>query len=139
MRRLKPKKTLTIQPFNLSFIGLTVALLMLFAISMLFKPSVFGEIKLELPRGEASVIVLDEDPIIVNIRKNEKIYLNNEDTQLNSLSKKILEASNNRLDTKIFVRADRELSFDKIVKVISVINAKGFGNVSLVINISKDL
>lgn len=139
MRRLKQKKTNKIKIFNLDFIALAVILFVLLVICTISRPAIFGSVELELPRGEAGVIVLDQDPIVVSIKRDEEVYLENDNVTLNSLPRRILELSNDNLDVKIFVKADKELSFDKIIKVVSVINSKGFGDVSLMIDISKDL
>jgi len=139
MRRLKQRKTNKIKKFHLDFISLAVIFFVLLIIFAVSRPAIFGGVKLELPRGEASIIVLDSDPIVVSIKRNEEIYLNNKNMKLNSLSRKILELSNDNLDVKIFVKADKELKLDKIIKVISTINSNGFSDVSLVMNISRDL
>jgi len=139
MRRLKPKKTNVIKVFKLDFIALAVVLFVLLVVCAISRPAMFGSVRLELPRGEANVIVLEQEPITVSLKRNEEIYLGNENIKLNSLPRRLLELSNDNLDAKIFVKADKELSLDKIIKVISAINSKGFGDVSLIIDISKNL
>jgi biopolymer transport protein TolR len=139
MRRLKPKKTKKIKIFRLDFIALSIILFVFLILGLLFKPAMFGIIELELPRGTAEVIILDQEPITISIKRNEEIYLNDRNIKLAYLPNSILELSDDKLDVKIFVKADKELSFDKIVKVISFVNSEGFNNISLVIDISKDL
>lgn len=140
MRKLlKPKKTNKIKIFKLDFIPLAVIFFILLIIFWISRPAIFGDVKVELPRGEASVIVLNQDPIIVSIKRNREIYVRGKNIKLNALPRELIELSNDNLDAKIFIKADKELRYRQIVRVISAINSKGFSDVSLMIDISRNL
>lgn len=124
---------------RIDVIPLIVIIIALLAISMMSTSTMFGEIKLELPKAEADTIILDHNPLVISITKDESIYLNKNKTKISTLPRNTIEESNGNLDAKILIRADKELSYNKITNVISIINSVGFSDVSLIVDTSKSL
>ena len=76
------------------------------------------------------------------IRKEELIDVGDSDEKateidLENLIPRLLAISENKRDTKIFIRADKILSYGKVVEIMGMINSAGFNKIALVTDFPK--
>ena len=67
-----------------------------------------------------------------NSNKEEKIFVQDTEIDIEKLVPKLISISKNRSDKKIFIRADEVLSYGKVVEVMAVITSAGFNKIALV-------
>ena len=58
--------------------------------------------------------------------------MQNTEISLEKLIPKLISISKNRNDRKIFIRADKVLSYGKVVEVMAIITSAGFNKIALV-------
>lgn len=124
-RKKSPMSDINITPF-------VDVLLVLLIIFMVAAPMMTGSVKIDLPKGAANAISEKKIPISVTVKKNGSVYLQDEEIKLRLLSSKILKITNNNLGEKIFVRADKEIDYGRVMDVIRVVNLAGYSKVVLV-------
>jgi biopolymer transport protein TolR len=111
-------------------------LLVLLIIFMVAAPLMNGNIKVDLPKGSAKKPnSYQENKVIITVRSNGLIYLEDENVKLKYLSKKLKKLTNNDLTSKIFIKADKNLNYGTVMDIIKKINDTGFSSASLITEI----
>ncbi|MEW6455534.1 MAG: biopolymer transporter ExbD [Acidobacteriota bacterium] len=101
-------------------------LLVLLIIFMVVTPMLQKGVDVRLP--EAANTVGQPDPanqIVVAIKFDGSIYLNQEQVNENNLKPKIEELFENRTDKTLYLKADAELDYGSIVKIMNIIREAG--------------
>lgn len=118
------------------FVDILFVLLIVFMIST---PIILGGVKIELPQGKTEAITVDKEPISVSIKKDGTIYIGENRIKLRLLPQKLKKITNGNRSTTIFVRADKDLDYGRVIKVVSRINLAGFTKVSLVTDLKGEI
>lgn len=108
-------------------VDVTMVILIIF---ILVAPMMEQGITVKLPATEAKPLA-KEKPITISIAKDKKIYIGNIVTSLHGLE---LDLSNMALtlpDKPIVLRADKDLPYELIVKVLDVIQKSGIAKLGL--------
>jgi biopolymer transport protein TolR len=111
-------------------------LLVLLIIFMVAAPLINGNIKVNLPKGSAKKVnPYQENKIIITIKNNGLIYLEDENIKSQYLAKKLIKLTNSDLTSKIFIKADKNLNYGTVMDIIKTINDAGFASASLITEI----
>ncbi|MDF2965301.1 MAG: protein TolR [Rickettsiaceae bacterium] len=113
-------------------------MLVLLIIFMITSPMLVAGIQVDLPETSASPIAGQDDPITITIESNGKISIGETYIGRSQLTAKLKAITNEKLDTRVFVRGDAKVSYGKIMEVIGEINAAGFTKVALITEIKND-
>ena len=127
-RMLKRNKTIS----QINVTPMVDVMLVLLVIFMITAPLLKVGVPINLPKTKAKVLPEDQAPLSVTINKEEKIFVQNTEISLEKLIPKLISISKNRNDRKIFIRADKVLSYGKVVEVMAVITSAGFNKIALV-------
>src|SRR5262249_17278397 len=84
-----------------------------------------------LPKTDAKPLTTDSQPLTVAINAGGKIFLQDQEVQLDELVGKLQAVSQNNPDRRIFVRGDKELSYGRIMEMMGTITEGGFSKVAL--------
>ena len=68
----------------------------------------------------------------VTINEAGIIYIQETEIALGELIPKIKAITDNRLDTKIYVRGDEAIDYGKVMRVLGELSGSGFSKVSLI-------
>src|SRR5574344_557470 len=125
------KRKLKRQPVNnyvnfAPFVDVLFALLIVF---MVASPIMLGGVNIELPKGKAEIIVVKKEPLVISIKNDGSIFLEKNSIKLNTLANKLSELTLGEKDVKIFVKADKNLTYDRVISVVSAIYNAGFFDV----------
>jgi biopolymer transport protein TolR len=112
-------------------------MLVLLVIFMVTAPMLISGIKVDLPETTAKPIAGQEEPLAISIDKNGKIYLMDTLIEENMLIEKLKAITKAKMDTRIFVRADQNLTYGAIMSIVGEINAAGFSRVALITNVKQ--
>jgi len=107
-------------------------MLVLLVIFMITAPLLTTGIDVELPSTKAKSLPQAKDPIIISISANKEIYIGNTKTSSENLISQLQALSNHNLDTTIYLKGDKAIQYDIVVKIIGAINRAGYSKVSLV-------
>jgi len=129
------KKKRIISDINITpFVDVLLVLLIIF---MVTTPLMTSGVKVDLPKGAASAIDEKLQPLIISIKSDGTIYLQDELLKLGFVSSRLIASTNNNLNSKIYVRADQNLDYGRVMEVVKTINAAGFNQVILVTELAK--
>ena len=127
-RMLKRNKTIS----QINVTPMVDVMLVLLVIFMITAPLLKVGVPINLPKTKAKALPEDQTPLSVTINKEEKIFVQNTEISLEKLIPKLISISKNRNDRKIFIRADKVLSYGKVVEVMAIITSAGFNKIALV-------
>ena len=127
-RMLKRNKTIS----QINVTPMVDVMLVLLVIFMITAPLLKVGVPINLPKTKAKALPEDQTPLSITINKEEKIFVQDTEISLEKLIPKLISISKNRNDRKIFIRADKVLSYGKVVEVMAVITSAGFNKIALV-------
>jgi biopolymer transport protein TolR len=112
-------------------------MLVLLVIFMITAPLLTVGVQVDLPETEAGPISGDDEPLAITITKENVIFLQETEIQLGDLVAKLMAISERRTDTRIFMRADSDISYGRVMEVMGTVNRAGFKKVALVTKLDK--
>tara|TARA_B100000809_G_scaffold251267_1_gene284603 strand:- start:358 stop:813 length:456 start_codon:yes stop_codon:yes gene_type:complete len=127
-RMLKRNKTIS----QINVTPMVDVMLVLLVIFMITAPLLKVGVPVNLPKTKAKALPEDQTPLSITINKEERIFVQNTEISLEKLIPKLISISKNRNDRKIFIRADKVLSYGKVVEVMAIITSAGFNKIALV-------
>ncbi|MCX5800607.1 MAG: biopolymer transporter ExbD [Candidatus Eisenbacteria bacterium] len=119
---------------NLSDINVTPfvdVVLVLLVIFMLTAPFIQGAVDVDLPRADAKQVDLKEG-LIISVSRDKHIYLDKEIVQLSELEYKLSIFKDAFPGRPVFLRADKDVPYGFVVKVVSILKKVGIENLGLV-------
>jgi biopolymer transport protein TolR len=72
-----------------------------------------------------------EDALVVAIMKDGKVYLGNDQLAVDQLTGKVKDRLTNRVDKRVFIRADARAHFGSVVQVVDNVRAAGVDELGL--------
>jgi biopolymer transport protein TolR len=128
-RRRRGKRAGPINEINMTpFIDVMLVLLIIF---MVAAPLMTVGVPLDLPQTKAAQLNLDQKPIMLSIRQNGQIYL--EEASLRD--EDIVPAISQRAktpDERILVRGDKRVDYGRVAQVMAIVTQGGFRRVALI-------
>ena len=125
------KKKGSISEINVT--PLVDVMLVLLVIFMVTTPLMLNGIKLDLPKTkEVNPVNLNATQVILSISKSEDYYLGKDKILQNEIIPEIQKQfKENKTDT-VFLRADFELSYGKVARLMSFLKRGGIDKIALV-------
>ncbi len=124
------KKRRVISDINITpFVDVLLVLLIIF---MIAAPMMTSGVDVTLPKGAGEPNDDKIHPIVVSVKPDGSILLEEESVKLSNLSSKLIEVTKNDLNSKIYVQADQTLDYGRVMDVVKTINLGGFSQVILV-------
>jgi biopolymer transport protein TolR len=124
--RVKPMSEINVTPF----VDVMLVLLIVFMVSA---PLLTAGVPVDLPQAQAKPLTIDKPPITVTVKDGKVFLLGDEaPVPIDDLVAKLMAATKNNLDERIYVRGDRAASYGEFMKVMGKINSAGFTHVGLV-------
>jgi len=111
------------------FIDVMLVLLIIF---MIAAPLATVDIKIDLPAASATPEPRPDKTIYVSIKQDNSLYLDNDAVTKYDLGIKLDELTNNDRNQVIFLRGDKEVHYENIMEVMSVLRSAGYLKVGLV-------
>ena len=114
-------------------------MLVLLIIFMVSAPLLTVGVPLDLPQTQAKTLDQDKEPLTVSVNTKGEVYLQNTEIPVEELVAKLKAITEARggADDRIFVRADREVDYETVMKVMGRISAAGFRRVALVTEVEQ--
>jgi len=79
-----------------------------------------------------------EDALVVAIMRDGKIFFGNDQTAPDQLTQKVKDRLANRVDKRIFIRADARAKFGSVVSVVDNVRAAGVDQLGLLTDQRKE-
>lgn len=110
---------------------LTDIALVLLIIFMVTTPLIMQVgIKVNLPKSSISEVI-EPERIIITVSKDNKIYINDNEISLESLSDSIKSFSQNKSDRIVIINADKDVSHGYVVEILDIVKKAGTSNLAI--------
>ena len=124
-RRHRPMGEINVTPF----VDVMLVLLIVF---MVTAPLLTVGVEVDLPKTKAGAINADAAPLVVSIKADGSLYLQEAAVEAEVLIPRLKAISNANPDVRVFVRGDRAVTYGDVLGVMGRIQAAGFEKVALV-------
>ena len=121
----EPMSEINVTPF----VDVMLVLLIIF---MVTAPLLTVGVQVDLPETNADTLQSDNEPLEVTINAEGNIFIQETEITLNELVPKLIAITDNRLDTKIYVRGDEIIDYGRVMKVLGELSGSGFSKVALI-------
>ena len=113
-------------------------MLVLLIIFMITSPMLVAGVNVDLPQTSAAPLAGQDEPLTVSIDKKGIVYILETPVERAELAAKLSAIAKAKMDTRIFVRGDKSVSYGDIVDVVSEITMAGFTKVALITQVKND-
>ena len=121
----------TLKP-ELSFVNLIDVTMVLLIIFMLAAPTIQQWVDVDLPSAKVTKARITEG-IIITIQKEGSVYIDREKMDFKNFNARFAEIWKNRSGEPVFIRADGEVLYQRVIDIIGIAKKLGGENVGLVV------
>jgi biopolymer transport protein TolR len=107
-------------------------MLVLLIIFMVTAPIIQQGVQVSLPKVKAAALAGKNEQFIVSITRERQIYLNDAPMSAGALTEKLAAIGLERPDRQVFIRADDQVPYGEVIKMMAAIKAAGIENVGMV-------
>ena len=111
------------------FVDVMLVLLIVF---MVTAPLLASGVPVDLPQANAKPLALEKEPVTITIDGQGKIFVKDQEVQMDDLIDRLTAAVANDLEQRVYVRGDKTASYGAIMQVMGAINGAGFTHIGLV-------
>lgn len=113
-------------------------MLVLLVIFMVTAPMLFSGINLKLPKTQkVNNVGLRPELVILSITENEQFYLGKNPITQKDLVPSIMKQFKSSNTDVIYLRADYNLRYEKVAKLMATLKKAGISNIALVTEVEK--
>ena len=121
----EPMSEINVTPF----VDVMLVLLIIF---MVTAPLLTVGVQVDLPETSADTLPEETEPLTLTINSKGEVFIQETKIEFDNLIKKILAVSNNRTDTRIYVRGDKNINYGRVLEVMGTLSGAGFSKVALI-------
>jgi biopolymer transport protein TolR len=129
-RRYQPMADINVTP-------LVDVMLVLLIVFMVTAPLLTVGIPVDLPKVQSAVISQPEEPLVVTIKGDGQLYLQETPIDIAALVPRLVAITQNKTDTNIYVRGDRAIAYGRVMEVMGALTQAGFTKVALITELPK--
>ncbi|HVK62641.1 MAG TPA: ExbD/TolR family protein [Bdellovibrionales bacterium] len=107
-------------------------MLVLLIIFMVTTPMMQQGLDVELPETASSGSATSEDPFVLVIKKNKRIYVGDQQLPAADLQRRLKAIFETRKNKQIYLQADRSVDYGFVAETMAEIRAAGIFNIGLV-------
>jgi biopolymer transport protein TolR len=107
-------------------------MLVLLIIFMVTTPMMQQGLDIELPETSASGTPTAEEPFVLVIKKNRRVYIGEQTIAVNDLAVKLKAIFEARRNKQIYIQADRAVDYGLVAETMAEIRAAGIYSIGLV-------
>lgn len=107
-------------------------MLVLLVIFMVTAPLSTVNVPVDLPASTAKPAPRPNDPIFVTVKADHSLALGEEDISNDALPARLLSLTDGHKDERIFLRADKTVDYETLMKTMDLLRKAGFLKVALV-------
>ena len=128
--KLRSSKKEPISEINVTpFVDVMLVLLIIF---MVTAPLLTVGVQVDLPETSADTLPEETEPLTLTINAKGEIFIQETKVEYEKIIAKIMAVSNNRTDTRIFVRGDKNINYGRVLEIMGMLSGSGFTKVALI-------
>lgn len=113
------------------FVDVMLVLLIIF---MITSPMMMAGVDVDLPETKAHASQPRNEPLFITLNKQAEIFIGETKTPREELVSKLKAITGEKLDTRIYIRGDKNINYGEVMEVIGEISNAGFSKVAMVSN-----
>ena len=121
----EPMSEINVTPF----VDVMLVLLIIF---MVTAPLLTVGVQVDLPESAADSLSEDQEPLTLSINSKGEVFIQEHQVEFAKVVPKILAISNNRTDTRIYVRGDRSIKYGRVLEIMGMLSGAGFSKLALI-------
>ena len=126
----KPLSEINVTPF----VDVMLVLLIVF---MITAPLLTVGVPVDLPKTKAKSIAESEEPLVITVNAEGVIFIQDTEVELENLVPRLAAITDNKPDTRIYVRGDKSIDYGRVLEVMGTVNVAGFTRVALIAELPK--
>lgn len=111
------------------FVDVMLVLLIIF---MVTAPMMTQGVDVALPEANSASLSTDDDPLVLSIDKENKIYIDDIAISFSYLKEKIRRILKAQPGRKVFLKADKNITYGMVARVMSEIKVAGVENLGMI-------
>ena len=115
----EPMSEINVTPF----VDVMLVLLIIF---MVTAPLLTVGVQVDLPESAADSLPDDQEPLTLTINSKGEVFIQEHKIVFDKIVPKILAISNNRTDTRIYVRGDKTKNYRRVLEDMGMLSGAGF-------------
>jgi biopolymer transport protein TolR len=124
-RRRRPMAEINVTPF----VDVMLVLLIVF---MVTAPLLTVGVPVDLPEAKAKALSQPEEPLVISIDSSGVVFIQETEVALEKLVPRLAAITDNKPDTRIYLRGDKTVDYGRIMDVMARVNSAGFTRLALV-------
>jgi biopolymer transport protein TolR len=128
---MKPIGEINVTPF----VDVMLVLLIVF---MVTAPLLTVGVPVDLPKTKAGQINADQAPLVVTIKEDGSLYLQDNEIPADTLIPRLSAIGDANKNVRIFVRGDKDVAYGEVIVLMGRIQTAGFERVALVAELPED-
>jgi biopolymer transport protein TolR len=113
-------------------------MLVLLVIFMVTAPILQQGVSVDLPEVTAAPLVGSEEQLVVVVTREGKVQLNDTSIKIDDLGKKLSAIMTVKPDRQVYLRADKNVPYGKVVEVMAAVRLAGVRKLGMVTEPLKD-
>jgi len=107
-------------------------MLVLLIIFMVTAPMMMQGVDVNLPVTATKNIKTQNEPLVLTVTRKKEIFLERHQIQLENLESKIIKIFENRKEKEILLRADKDVPYGYVIKVIARVKGAGIDKLGMI-------
>lgn len=125
-RRSRPMSEINVTPF----VDVMLCLLIIFMVSA---PLMTVGVPIDLPDTSAEALPSEEEePLTVTLSREGQVLIQTTEVEESELVARLTAIAGERTSSRIYLRADGAIPYDRVMQVMGALNAGGFREIGLV-------
>ena len=128
----KPLSEINVTPF----VDVMLVLLIVF---MITAPLLTVGVPVDLPKTKARSIAEAEEPLVISVNAEGAVFIQDTEVEIENLVPRLKAITENKADTRIYLRGDRNVDYGRVMEVMGTVNLAGFTRVAMITELPKGL
>ena len=111
------------------FVDVMLVLLIIF---MVTAPMMVQGVDVSLPEASSAPLQSDQEHLVITVDKNQQVFINELQVEMDFLQQKLLKILEGREDRQVFLKADRDIAYGIVVRVMAEVKAAGVEKLGMI-------